>query len=279
MHPVYLKIKQALKEYYTDSEATALARLLLMEKFNFSKLELFGGKDKEVFKKDLEVLDEMLRRLKNYEPIQYILGKEQFYGLEYEVDESVLIPRPETQELVEWIISDYTNKECRILDIGTGSGCIAISLAKNLSQVQMEAWDISSGALRVAKKNAEKHEVNVEFRLQDVLDEVTVDKIYDVIVSNPPYITEREKEEMEPNVLEWEPSGALFVPNEDPLVFYRRIAWIGKQVLTDGGALYFEINRAYGQETMDLLQELGYHQVELREDCFGNARMIKAIKP
>ena len=279
MHPVYQKIKQELKEYYSDSEATALARMLLMEKFCFSKLELFGGKDKQVFKKDLDVLDEMLSRLKIYEPIQYILGKEIFCGLEFEVNKNVLIPRPETQELVEWVISDSINKTTRILDIGTGSGCIAISLVKNLPQAKVDAWDISPGALHVAEKNAGIHEVCIEFRLIDVLKEVSVNQVYDTIVSNPPYITEQEKSDMDSNVLDWEPSGALFVPNEDPLIFYRRIAQIGKQILKKNGALYFEINRSYGKETLELLLELGYQKVQLREDCFGNQRMIKAIRP
>ena len=277
MHPVLHEIRDALKGYYPDSEALALAKMLLVEVFGFSTLELYGGKAKEFSEKHRSVLTEMIRRLQKNEPIQYIIGIENFGGLTFEVNTNVLIPRPETQELVSWIIEDYQSDESiRILDIGTGSGCIPISLAKQLSKVEVESWDISEGALEVASRNCERNGVKVLLRQKDVLKATPEGNLYDVIVSNPPYITNKEKVEMESNVLDWEPSLALFVPDEDPLLFYRKIAQLGCDMLKEGGSLYFEINRAYGEETILMLKELGYAQIELKKDSWGNDRMIKA---
>ena len=277
MHPIVNEIRNALREHYPDSEALALAKMLLVEAFGFSTLELYGGKDKEISGKRLDVLNEMIARLKKNEPIQYVIGAEVFCGWTFEVNENVLIPRPETQELVRWIEADWkSDAPCRILDVGTGSGCIAISLSKLLEGAEVEAWDISEGALRVARRNADRNEAQVLFRRVDVLKACTEDCRYDVIVSNPPYITESEKQDMDANVLEWEPHTALFVPDADPLLFYRRIAELGVSMLNEGGALYFEINRAYGEETVRMLEGLGYKQIELRKDNWGNDRMIKA---
>lgn len=277
MHPVINEIRDALRGIYPDSEALALAKMLLVEMFGFSTLELYGGKDKEISGKHRDVLDEMIRRLKKNEPIQYIIGIENFGGLTFEVDKNVLIPRPETRELVEWIAEDCRSEEsCKILDIGTGSGCIAISLAKMLGQAEVEAWDVSEGALQVARRNAGRNQADVLFRKMDVLGDVPEGMLYDVIVSNPPYIAEKEKLQMEHNVLDWEPSIALFVPDEDPLLFYRRIARLGCSMLKEGGSLYYEINQAYGQETMDMLASMGYQSIELRKDAWGNDRMVKA---
>lgn len=277
MHPIVNEIRNALREHYPDSEALALAKMLLVEAFGFSTLELYGGKDKEISGKRLDVLNEMIARLKKNEPIQYVIGAEVFCGWTFEVNENVLIPRPETQELVRWIEADWkSDAPCRILDVGTGSGCIAISLSKLLEGAEVEAWDISEGALRVARRNADRNEAQVFFRRVDVLKACTEDCRYDVIVSNPPYITESEKQDMDANVLDWEPHTALFVPDTDPLLFYRRIAELGVSMLKEGGALYFEINRAYGEETVRMLEGLGYKQIELRKDNWGNDRMIKA---
>ena len=277
MHPVLHEIRDALKGYYPDSEALALAKMLLVEVFGFSTLELYGGKDKEFSEKHRSVLTEMIRRLQKNEPIQYIIGIESFFGLTFEVNPNVLIPRPETQELVSWIIEDYQSDDSvRILDIGTGSGCIPISLGKQLSKAEVESWDISEGALEVASRNCERNGVKVLLRQKDVLKATPEGNLYDVIVSNPPYITNKEKVEMESNVLDWEPSLALFVPDEDPLLFYRKIAHLGCDMLKEGGSLYFEINRAYGEETILMLKELGYAQIELKKDSWGNDRMIKA---
>ena len=280
MHPVYHEIKKMLAGYYPDAEASALAKMLLVEVLHFSTLELFGGKDKEVFKKDLDVLYEMSRRLQNREPIQYIIGRETFCGMPFVVNRHVLIPRPETQDLVEWIAEeDQQTNPCRLLDMGTGSGCIAISLAKKLPHVQVEAWDISGEALQVARQNALNNQVKVDFNQQDILSASPGIAEWNVIVSNPPYITNKEKAEMEANVLNWEPHTALFVPDHDPLLFYRRIAQLGMNMLVNGGALYFEINRAYGTETIAMLQALGYENIIIRKDRFNNERMIKATRP
>ena len=280
MHPVYHEIRKALAGYYPDTEAAALAKMLLVEGLGFSTLELFGGKDKEVFKKDLDVLYEMSRRLQNREPIQYIIGRETFCGMPFVVNRHVLIPRPETQDLVEWIAEeDQQTNPCRLLDMGTGSGCIAISLAKKLPHVQVEAWDISGEALQVARQNALNNQVKVDFHQQDILSASPGIAEWNVIVSNPPYITNKEKAEMEANVLNWEPHTALFVPDHDPLLFYRKIAQLGMSMLVNGGALYFEINRAYGTETIAMLQALGYENIIIRKDRFNNERMIKATRP
>ena len=277
MHPIFHEIRDALKGYYSDSEALALAKMLLVEVFGFSTLELYGGKDKEFSEKHRSVLAEMIRRLQKNEPIQYIIGIESFCGLTFEVDPNVLIPRPETQELVSWIVEDCRADEAiRILDIGTGSGCIPVSLAKQLPMAEVESWDISEGALEVASRNCERNGVKVLLRQKDVLNASPEGVFYDVIVSNPPYIADREKVDMEANVLDWEPSLALFVPDDDPLLFYRKIAQLGCEMLKEGGSLYFEINRAYGQETSLMLNELGYNQIELKKDSWGNDRMIKA---
>ena len=277
MHPLVYEIRDALSGIYPPSEALSLAKMLLVEVFDFSTLELYGGKDKEISGKRRDVLDEMIRRLKKNEPVQYIIGVESFCGLIFEVNPSVLIPRPETQELVGWIAGDCREKEaCRILDIGTGSGCIPISLAHRLPKAEVESWDISEDALQVARRNAERNEVEVLFRQKDVLKAMPEEVRYDIVVSNPPYIAEKEKVDMEANVLDWEPSIALFVPDEDPLLFYRKIAQLGCDILKDGGTLYFEINRAYGGETVQMLGSMGYKEIELRKDSWGNDRMVKA---
>jgi release factor glutamine methyltransferase len=279
MHPIVNEIRDALRGYYPDSEALSLAKMLLVEAFGFSTLELYGGKDKEISGNRLRDLHEMLSRLQKNEPIQYILGKETFCGLTFEVDTHVLIPRPETRELVEWIVADYELlPACRILDVGTGSGCISISLAKFIPGASVESWDISEGALEVARRNCALNGVEVLLRQQDVLLAQPDSACFDVIVSNPPYITESEKADMEANVLDWEPATALFVPDADPLLFYRKIAELGTVMLKEGGSLYFEINRAYGNETVQMLEGLGYKQIQLRKDDWGNDRMIKAVR-
>ena len=279
MHPIVHEIRDALRGYYPDAEALSLAKMILVEVFGFSTLELYGGKDKEISGKCLHELHEMLSRLKKNEPIQYIIGVEHFCGMTFEVDRNVLIPRPETCELVEWIVQDWSSKEtCRILDIGTGSGCIAISLAKRIEGAKVEAWDISEGALQVARRNCVRNDAEVLLNRKDVLAALPEGMSYDVIVSNPPYICEKEKVDMDANVLDWEPEGALFVPDADPLLFYRKIAELGVSMLAEGGSLYFEINRAYGEQTVDMLVSLGYGNIELRKDSWGNDRMIKACR-
>ena len=220
-----------------------------------------------------------IERLKKHEPIQYIIGYCDFCGLTFKVTPDTLIPRPETSELVEWITEEQKGDKVNILDIGTGSGCIAISLSCKLPGCNIAAWDISPGALAVATENSKANGCSVAFEQVDILAYEPTGEQFDIIVSNPPYIKENEKKSMEANVLDWEPHTALFVPDNDPLLFYRTIAEKALAMLTSGGALYFEINRAHGAETVEMLKSLGYIETELRKDLAGNDRMIKAIRP
>ena len=279
MHPVYTEIKQALSGFYPETESAAMARWILTDLFHFGTLDLYAGKDTDFPTDERARLNNILTRLKSYEPLQYIIGETRFSGLPFEVTPSVLIPRPETEELVSWIVEDHPDVPVRILDIGTGSGCIPVSLAHRLPLSTVHAWDVSPEALEVARRNAIRNGVTVHFQQVDALQESWPSLNIDVLVSNPPYITEKERTDMERNVLDWEPELALFVPDNDPLLFYRHIARIGLDLLSPSGTLYYEINRAYGAETVSLLQQLGYHSVELRKDLSGNDRMVKAVKP
>lgn len=281
MHPAYNYIKQAINGQYPDTEASAIAKTILTYVFQLSTTDLYASKDMNFSTNQAEKLEVIITRLRENEPLQYILGNCYFCGLDFHVEPGVLIPRPETAELVEWIISDRKSSDSliRILDIGTGSGCISISLAKNLPQSEVYAWDISEDAIRIASGNAARLDANVRFRQTDVLGQVPTDTMMNVIVSNPPYITEAERTDMDANVTDWEPDTALFVPDNVPLLFYERIADIGKQILTPDGTLYFEINQRFGTETVDMLRKKGYRNVELRKDLSGNDRMIKAERP
>ena len=277
MKELLTHIRTQIGSYYTTGEVTALSRIIATE--------LLGIKESTFFLKDPVTLDtaqqaalnSALERLKQHCPIQQILGYEYFCGLRFKVTQATLIPRPETSELVGWIESGHT-EPARILDIGTGSGCIAISLAKRLPQSSVTAWDISPEALSVAKENNSLNNTNVEFAQVDILTHQPTQERFDIIVSNPPYIKEVEKEQMYSNVLDWEPHTALFVPDNDPLLFYRTIAQGATTMLHPGGKLYFEINRAYGKEAMEMLSALGYSDIELRKDFADNDRMIRAVK-
>lgn len=232
-----------------------------------------------VSKEDEQALFETLAKLKLQQPIQYILGKAHFMDMDFTVNEDVLIPRPETEELVRWIIADCRVKrssEQKILDIGTGSGCIAISLAKNLPGTEVYGLDISKKALMVAKENAEMNDVRIEFIKADILG-LQLDKQFDIVVSNPPYVRELEKVRMQKNVLEHEPETALFVPDDSPLKFYKGIVDFAVKNLNHGGSLYLEINQYLGKETHRLLQDHNFSEIELRKDMFGNDRMLKGM--
>lgn len=281
MHPAYNYIKQAINGQYPDTEASAIAKAILTDVFQLSTTDLYASKDMNFSTNQAEKIEVIITRLRANEPLQYILGNCYFCGLNFHVEPGVLIPRPETAELVEWIIADRKSSDSpiRILDIGTGSGCISISLAKNLPQSEVYAWDISEDAIRIASDNANRLDANVRFRQTDALGQVPTDTMMNVIVSNPPYITEAERTDMDANVNDWEPDTALFVPDNAPLLFYERIAEIGKQILTPDGTLYFEINQRFGTETVDMLRQKGYRNVELRKDLSGNDRMIKAERP
>ncbi|MBL0682522.1 peptide chain release factor N(5)-glutamine methyltransferase [Aquimarina mytili] len=217
-------------------------------------------------------------RLKKQEPIQYIIGEANFYGLDFSVNSHVLIPRPETEELVDWIIKNLSTRkeQINILDIGTGSGCIAVSLAKNSPHAKVYALDVSEEAISVAKSNAKKNQVEVTCIQADILKTERLPLDFDVIVSNPPYVRELEKKEMKANVLDNEPALALFVADNDPLIFYKRITELAKRSLTPGGSLYFEINQYLGLETKNMIEASGFESVILRKDIYNNDRMIHA---
>ena len=278
MKQIITRINEGLCDCYTTGEVTALTRILATELLGVSQMTYFLKESVTLTTEQQALLGNAIERLKKQEPIQYILGYSDFCGLRFKVTPATLIPRPETSELVEWIASEATGSES-ILDIGTGSGCIAVSLAHKVPQSKVTAWDISNDALAVAAENSKANGQAVTFEQVDILAYQPTGEQFDIIVSNPPYIKENEKEAMHANVLDWEPHAALFVPDSDPLLFYRTIAEKGLALLKPGGRLYFEINRAHGKETMEMLAALGYTGIELRKDFAENDRMIRAVKP
>ncbi|MGG6231308.1 peptide chain release factor N(5)-glutamine methyltransferase [Tenacibaculum sp. SDUM215027] len=269
---------EQLSSIFPQTEINTFFFLLIEEYLAFQRIDFTLQPTFEVPSDKKTLLDEALARLKKEEPIQYILGKTEFFGLPFNVNKSTLIPRPETEELVEWIIKEVGESQSllSILDIGTGTGCIPISLKKQLSDVNISAIDVSEKALTVAKKNAELNDVEVSFVLQDVLKTKELSGKFDIIVSNPPYVRELEKIEIKNNVLENEPHLALFVEDDNPLLFYKKIADLAKNSLTKTGLLFFEINQYLGKETVDMLKSKGFTKIEIRKDLFGNDRMIKA---
>ena len=271
-------IRRKLQGRYDPREAGNLSRIICCEILGQQTVDYYLGKDIILSVKEEQELESILARLHNFEPIQYILGEARFLGRTFRVTPGVLIPRPETEEQEEMMLKELSPVS-RVLDVGTGSGCIAISLAKELPESQVTAWDVSGEALSIAAANSKALQASVRFEQRDVLTyEPCVVDCYDVIVSNPPYVTEAEKQEMEHNVLDWEPSLALFVPDTDPLRFYRRIAVLGLEMLTSGGKLYFEINRAFGKDTVAMLCETGYRAVRLQKDISHNDRFVIAEK-
>ena len=230
---------------------------------------------------EVEKWNAIIAQLKQEKPIQYILGETEFYGLRFLVNENTLIPRPETEELVDLILNENSKNKIpnsKILDIGTGSGCIAVSLAKNLPEAKVFALDVSEKALETAKKNAEINKVEVEFLHQSILETEDLKQEFDIIVSNPPYVRNLEKQEIKKNVLEYEPHLALFVEDNDPLIFYRKIVQLAQKNLSENGKLYFEINQYLGKETSELLQDLCFQNIELIKDVYGNDRMIQCTR-
>lgn len=278
MKNIAKKIQEELSCHYPTGEVTALTRILAIELLGVSQMAFFLKDDVTLTAEQATLLDSAIARLQQHEPIQYILGYSDFCGLRFKVTPATLIPRPETSELVEWIASEANGKE-NILDIGTGSGCIAVSLANKLPKSDISAWDISADALAVAEENSKTNGCNIIFSQVDILAYQPQGEQFDIIVSNPPYIRDLEKSGMETNVLDWEPHTALFVPDNDPLLFYRTIAEKGKEMLHPGGKLYFEINREFGKATCDMLASLGYTDIELRKDFAENDRMVRAVKP
>lgn len=280
-----MKIKQyrtqfikELSSFYDAYEAESFFYLILEDKHKLRQIDLALNHELTFSESDFVVWDSFLTQLKKEVPIQYLLGKTNFYGMDFEVNENVLIPRPETEELVEWIINENAKidkpKKIKILDIGTGSGCIAISLAKNIPNAQVYAMDVSKKAIETAKRNAVNNKTDVTFILQDILNAEELKCNFDIIVSNPPYVRNLEKEEIKKNVLDYEPHLALFVDDNDALIFYRKIASLAQNNLLENGQLYFEINQYLGQETKDLLEKLDFKNIELRKDIYDNDRMI-----
>lgn len=269
-------IKDALRGIYPESEISSFIKIIVshIARRPFTPLLL---EDLHLTDEQKTAVEEIVERLKKKEPIQYITGECEFFSLPFSVSSDVLIPRPETEELVELIIQNSEkNRALNILDIGTGSGAIAVALAANLPKAQVEAWDVSPRALGMAHENAERNGVDISFSLLDIFEEIPLDQKYDIIVSNPPYVLESEKEEMDKNVLDYEPHLALFVPNDKALIFYNRIAEIAKEILKPNATLYFEINRAKGDETKEMLIAKGFTDVEVYKDLSQNDRMIKA---
>jgi len=272
----------SLVDYYPETEANSFFYILTLHILNKRRIDVSLNYDIEVSNNDKIKFQDTIERLKNHEPIQYIIGKTEFYGLPFKLSNNVLIPRPETEELVDWMISKFESQKSkiRVLDIGTGSGCIAISLAKNLPDCKIVALDVSSEALKVAKENAKLNNVEVKFIEADILNwNLELDNLeFDVIVSNPPYVRALEKNQMKKNVLDFEPHLALFVEDEDSLLFYRKITQLTNKILKPKGQLYFEINEHLGKEMVKLLRENGFEEIELKSDIFGKDRIIKGIK-
>lgn len=275
---------QELSSIYDAGEAESFFFLILEAKKQLKRIDLALNPDLTFFDEEIQLWNSILEQLKKEIPVQYLLGKTSFYGLEFEVNENVLIPRPETEELVDWIIrsrklsfdsAQDDSRKIKILDIGTGSGCIAISLAKNIPNAQVFAIDVSEKALATAQKNAEINGVEVAFLEKNILEIEDLGQQFDIIVSNPPYVRELEKEEIKKNVLDNEPHLALFVDDNDALVFYRKIAELAQKNLSPNGQLFFEINQYLGKEMMELLEKMNFKNIELRKDIYGNDRMIR----
>lgn len=282
---------QALSSLYDEKEVESFFYLTLEKLHQKKRIDLALQPDLSMDETQLSQWETVLTELKIYKPIQYILGETEFYGLPFLVNENVLIPRPETEELVELILVESRKSKVeslKILDIGTGSGCIPVSLKKNLPSAEVFAIDVSTNALEVAQKNAEINGVEVNFIQTDILKVNDLKKLptsnfqlpasFDIIVSNPPYVRNLEKAEINPNVLEFEPHLALFVEDNDALLFYRKITELAKSHLAENGKLYFEINQYLGKETVALVESYGFKNVQLIKDIYGNDRMISAEK-
>ena len=284
----YQDLWHRLVPLYGEGEAQAIIRLVLEVKFGLSLTDIYTGKVNEISRDAAEELDKIMQRLASSEPVQYVLGMEKFCGRSFKVAHGVLIPRPETEVLCHWIEADNNHPYCalqspvplQVLDVGTGSGCIAVTLALDLYNSAVTAWDISAEALLIARDNVHRWDSSVVLQMEDVLSisAIAKEQKWDIIVSNPPYICDKERSSMAENVLKYEPETALFVPDNDPIKFYRAIAEYGVTALTDEGKLYFETNPLYIYKVKDMLSNLGYKQIELKEDQFGKQRFVKAMR-
>ena len=302
---IYLELKEALSSRCDEREARAIAFLVLEEAFGVSRLDVYADKVRHFSEEEQQRLQIILQRLQHGEPVQYILGRARFCGMDLQVSPATLIPRPETEELVALAIrlTENTAKDkgkgaekniakntgetaeaaagqrpMRVVDGGTGSGCIAIALAAALPEAHVEAWDISEAALAVARKNAEEQGVKVNFRHADLLNPPAEPRKIDLLISNPPYVTDDERKDMEHHVLDYEPETALFVPNDDALRFYRALASLAASRLAPGGTVAVEINRAFGRETAQLFTDAGLQAATIHQDAFGCDRFVSAKK-
>jgi release factor glutamine methyltransferase len=268
-----------LSPFFDVMEIDQFFYLTLEKRHQLKRLDLALNPNFEITVEEEQYWDSVLSQLKMQKPIQYILGETSFYGLTFLVNEHTLIPRPETEELVQWILETYpTNSQISLLDIGTGTGCIPITLKKKLPKATVFALDVSEKALEVATKNASMNQVDVTFLQNDILATTTLEQQFDVIVSNPPYVRELEKKEINTNVLKFEPHLALFVADNDALLFYRKIAQLAQEYLQPNGQLFFEINQYLGTEMIALVASYGFTEIELRQDVYGNDRMLRAVK-
>ena len=272
-----LLFNKDLQKLYPKTEIDAFFFRLAEDKLGLQLMDVFLKQDFVITSNKLVDLKAVISRLKKQEPIQYILGKTEFYGFPFLVDKNTLIPRPETEELVEWILTEVDSKKpLQILDIGTGTGCIPISLAKHLPNATIFAIDVSNKALKIAKQNAELNRVTINFIEKDILQTKKLPQQFDLIISNPPYVRELEKVEIKNNVLKNEPHLALFVDDNNPLIFYTKIAYLAKNHLNKNGLLFFEINQYLGKDTLEVLKLKGFKTNEIRKDLFNNDRMIKS---
>ncbi|MBE9511912.1 MAG: peptide chain release factor N(5)-glutamine methyltransferase [Bacteroidetes bacterium] len=274
------RFKRELKEQYTLPELQNFLYLIFQNLMDLSKTDIHINHGKEIPDHFMFKINEIINELKEYKPIQYILGETEFYGCDIKINQNTLIPRPETEELVRWILDETDGNRCKIFDIGTGSGCIAVALAKNNISAKVFASDHSEEALKVARENAGINNTDIIFFHFNINFPETSDVLglYDIIVSNPPYVTESEKRQMKKNVLKYEPHDALFVPDSDPLIFFRVILEFAQSKLQSGGNIFFEINERFGKQMIQLLEKFNYHNIILRKDINNKDRMIKGIK-
>jgi release factor glutamine methyltransferase len=275
---LFNSLLKEIQGFYDDREAKANIFYLLYGRLSMDKTAIVGNQELSVRQDMLDILYDDMVRLKLYEPVQYIVGFAEFYGLTIKVNPSVLIPRPETEELVDLIVKENAGKPLKVLDIGTGSGCIALALKSKMQLSEIYATDISSEALSLANESAMINKLHVKFILSDILLENIPHHEFDLWVSNPPYIRESEKVSMHDNVLKYEPHSALFVPDQDPMIFYKVILVKGDQLLKENGKIYFEINEAFGRQMLDLVENEGYREVRVIKDIHGKDRIVAAIK-
>ncbi|MEB3799702.1 peptide chain release factor N(5)-glutamine methyltransferase [Flavobacterium columnare] len=277
-----IQFAEELQKIYDEKEVESFFTLLLEAFHGMKRIDFALNPQLELDALQLLQWETVLDQLKQEKPIQYILGETDFFGMSFYTNEYTLIPRPETEELVDWVIQTVSTtkkgEKVRILDIGTGTGCIAISLAKNIPMAEVYAIDVSLKALEVAKRNAKKNNVTIEFIHQDLLILESLETTFDIIVSNPPYVRNLEKLEIKKNVLDYEPHLALFVEDTDPLIFYKKIAQLALKSLSKKGCLFFEINQYLGKEMIELMEDFGFENINLHKDIYGNDRMLLGHK-